>query len=219
MPPSLYLLLFVYLYTLVFVFFLTFIPLGGHLTWGRAFPLLGFYLPLIILLIRSYPVNTIYSFHSSVHLFMFSFKVYARYVHCHISGQFFPGVKLRIDLTRQIYATHSPKAAKSAVNFPLGYSGDNLPVECKYSFAENLFPISHELFRVASARVPQRYKEQKDYCLILNVRSWAGTIDHFLIRKGWRTSSWQCWRETIHRQKGLRQRNHHFVLSPWKCPA
>ena len=120
MPPSLYLLLFVYLYTLVFVFFLTFIPLGGHLTWGRAFPLLGFYLPLIILLIRSYPVNTIYSFHSSVHLFMFSFKVYARYVHCHISGQFFPGVKLRIDLTRQIYATHSPKAAKSAVNFSPG---------------------------------------------------------------------------------------------------
>ena len=42
---------------------------------GRAFPLLGFYLPLIILLIRSYPVNTIYSFHSSVHLFMFSFIV------------------------------------------------------------------------------------------------------------------------------------------------
>ena len=32
-------------------------------------------------------------------------------------------------------------------------------------------PISHELFRVASARVPHRYKEQKDYCLILNVRS------------------------------------------------
>ena len=160
-----------------------------------------------------------YLFISFIRSFIYVFIYSARYVHCHISGQFFPGVKLRIDLTRQIYATHSPKAAKSAVNFPLGYSGDNLPVECKYSFAENLFPISHELFRVASARVPQRYKEQKDYCLILNVRSWAGTIDHFLISKGSRTSSWQCWRETIHRQKGLRQRNHHFVLSPWKCPA
>ena len=100
---------------------------------GSRLPLLGVYLPLIILLIRSYPVNTIYSFHSSAHLFMFSSKVYARYVHCHICGQFFPGVELRIDLTGQIYATHSPKAAKSAVNFPLGYSGDNLPVECKYS--------------------------------------------------------------------------------------
>ena len=132
MPPSLYLFLFVYLYTLVFVCFFNFHSLRWAPHMGRAFPLLGFYLPLIILLIRSYPVNTIYSFHSSVHLFMFSFKVYARYVHCHICGQFFPRVELRIDLTRQIYATHSPKAAKSAVNFPLRYSSDNLPVECKY---------------------------------------------------------------------------------------
>ena len=29
--------------------------------------------------------------------------------------------------------------------------------------AEN-FPISHELFRLSSAKVPQRYQEQKDYC-------------------------------------------------------
>ena len=42
----------------------------------------------------------------------------------------FPGRPLRIDLTRQIYATHSPKAAKSAV---LGYFGGNLPIECKYT--------------------------------------------------------------------------------------
>ena len=45
---------------------------------------------------------------------------------------------------------------------------------------KKFFPPSYELFRVASAKVPQHYKEQKDYCLILNVTSWAGTIDHFL---------------------------------------
>ena len=33
------------------------------------------------------------------------------------------------------------------------------------------FPLSYELFRAASAKVPQLYKEQKDYCLILNVTS------------------------------------------------
>ena len=33
------------------------------------------------------------------------------------------------------------------------------------------FPLSYDLFRAASAKVPQHYKEQKDYCLILNVTS------------------------------------------------
>ena len=126
MPPSLYLFLFVYLYTLVFVCFFNFHSLRWAPHMGSRLP------PFGILFASNYSVNTIYSFHSSVHLFMFSFKVYARYVHCHICSQFFPRVELRINLTRQIYATHSPKAAKSAVNFPLGYSGDNLPVECKY---------------------------------------------------------------------------------------
>ena len=47
----------------------------------------------------------------------------------------------------------------------------NCPRKKFCNLAENFFvPTSHKLSRVASAKVPQRFKEQKDYCLILNVK-------------------------------------------------
>ena len=47
----------------------------------------------------------------------------------------------------------------------------NCPIKNFAIWQKKIFPRSYELFRVASAKVPQHYKEQKDYCLILNVTS------------------------------------------------
>ena len=45
--------------------------------------------------------------------------------------------------------------------------------------SENFFPITHEPFRAASAEVPQCYKEQKDYCLIL--RPFLDTLNSLIL--------------------------------------
>ena len=64
--------------------------------------------------------------------------------------------------------------ARTWGQFSLGYTSDNWPDKCKFTLPTppiqlncnaDSFPISRELFRLASTKVPQRHQGQKDYCL------------------------------------------------------